>query len=127
MENHIRTVAALNIALGVMGMIGALATLTVLGGTAGIVQWGAGDEPGARLASSLLETIGVAVFLLVMAMSIPCIVTGMGLLGNRPWARPLGVVVSALNLLNIPFGTIVGIYGLWALLSSPTPGSQQAP
>ncbi|MBI2834745.1 MAG: hypothetical protein HYX76_10015 [Acidobacteria bacterium] len=28
-----------------------------------------------------------------------------------------GVVLSALNLLNVPFGTMLGIDGLWVLLS----------
>jgi hypothetical protein len=29
----------------------------------------------------------------------------------------LAIVVSALHLINIPFGTALGIYGLWVLLS----------
>jgi hypothetical protein len=36
----------------------------------------------------------------------------------KPWARVLAIILSALHLLNIPFGTALGIYGLWVLLSN---------
>jgi hypothetical protein len=29
-------------------------------------------------------------------------------------------VLSAINLINIPIGTVVGIYGLWVLLTKET-------
>jgi len=36
----------------------------------------------------------------------------------RPWARVLTIVISAFDLLHVPFGTALGVYGLWVLLSS---------
>ena len=47
---------------------------------------------------------------------------GIGLLKLRPWGRILGIVMSIVNLLYIPIGTIVGIYGLWVLFSKETEG-----
>ena len=38
----------------------------------------------------------------------------------RPWARIVGIIVAILSLLNIPLGTIVGVYGLWVLFSKET-------
>ena len=52
-----------------------------------------------------------------MLLSLPGIIAGIGLLKFRPWARILTIVLSALNLMNIPFGTILGVYGLWVMLS----------
>jgi hypothetical protein len=49
---------------------------------------------------------------------VPGIIIGWGLTAFKPWARILGIVFSGLNLLNVPFGTILGIYGLWVLLSN---------
>ena len=37
-----------------------------------------------------------------------------------PVARILTIVLSVLNLIIIPFGTLLGIYGLWVLLSQNT-------
>jgi hypothetical protein len=36
------------------------------------------------------------------------------------WARYLMVILCAMNLLNPPVGTAMGIYGLWVLLSPET-------
>jgi hypothetical protein len=47
-------------------------------------------------------------------------VLGWGLLKFKPWARILGIVLCAINLINIPFGTILGAYGLWVLLNKDT-------
>ena len=35
----------------------------------------------------------------------------------RPWSRVWGIVLSVLSLFVVPFGTIIGLYGLWVLLS----------
>ena len=39
-----------------------------------------------------------------------------GLYHRQPWARVMGIVVGALALIRIPFGTALGVYTLWVLL-----------
>ena len=56
----------------------------------------------------------------MLTLSVPSIIAGVGLLKRRSWARILTIVLSVLNLINIPFGTLLGIYGLWVLLSQNT-------
>lgn len=41
---------------------------------------------------------------------------GWGLLQRQPWARMLGIVLGLLSLIDIPFGTAIGIYTLWVLV-----------
>ncbi|MBI3696140.1 MAG: hypothetical protein HY238_15045, partial [Acidobacteria bacterium] len=48
---------------------------------------------------------------------LPSLIAGIGLLKLRPWARILTIVLSAIDLIHVPFGTALGLYGLWALLS----------
>ena len=43
-------------------------------------------------------------------------VAGAGLLTYQPWARMLAIVFGAFNLIDLPFGTALGIYTLWVLL-----------
>jgi hypothetical protein len=45
------------------------------------------------------------------------IAAGVGLLQRQDWARILAIVVGVISLLNIPFGTAIGIYTLWVLVS----------
>jgi hypothetical protein len=118
MESHVKALGALNIALGTMGVIGALVILAVFGGAAGIVDATAvRNDPDAAIAIPILGTVGIGLFAILIVLSVPAIIVGIGLLRFRPWARSVGLVVSAINLINVPFGTILGIYGLWVLLS----------
>ena len=54
------------------------------------------------------------------AFALPGLAAGYGLLKFKPWARIVGIVLSALKLINVPLGTILGAYGLWVLLSKDT-------
>ena len=46
------------------------------------------------------------------------LVAGWGLLERQPWARMLAIVLGFFSLLDMPFGTALGIYTLWVLLSA---------
>jgi len=60
------------------------------------------------------------VFIVMLVVSLPGLIIGIGLLQFRPWARVGGIVLSAFDLLGFPFHTILGIYGLWVLLNRET-------
>lgn len=55
-------------------------------------------------------------FLLIAALL--GIIAGWGLLERKLWARTMAIVFGCIALLNIPFGTALGIYTLWVLASS---------
>lgn len=118
MATHVKVLAIIHIVLGALGLIGALAVLFIFGGLAGLA--GATAQEGAHIAVPVLGGLGGLLFLVVLAISLPGIIVGVGLLSYKPWARILGIILSGLHLLNVPFGTAVGIYGLWALLNRET-------
>jgi hypothetical protein len=121
MRDHIRIVAYLNIVLGALGVVAALIVLLVFGGVAGIVGLrNPGHLHAWHVAIPVLGIVGFAIFVLVLVLSLPGIIAGVGLLKLRPWARILGIVLSALNLPGVPIGTALGIYGLWVLLHPET-------
>ncbi|MHB8411626.1 MAG: hypothetical protein ACYDDI_06725 [Candidatus Acidiferrales bacterium] len=43
-------------------------------------------------------------------------VAAWGLLERQSWGRIVGIIAAVLSLLQIPFGTALGIYTLWVLL-----------
>ena len=61
---------------------------------------------------ALLPAIGM-MFLICAALGIAA---GWGLLARQPWARMLTIIFGAFSLVDIPFGTALGIYTLWVLL-----------
>lgn len=62
----------------------------------------------------------IAVVLLIKAAI--GIAAGWGILQREEWARVLAIVVGVISLFNLPFGTAMGIYTLWVLVS---PGADQ--
>jgi hypothetical protein len=64
--------------------------------------------------------LGAVAALFLAIVSLPGLIGGIGLLNLAPWSRILMIVISALELLSIPFGTALGIYGLWVLTKPET-------
>jgi zinc-ribbon domain len=54
--------------------------------------------------------------LLSVAAAVVGGVIGWGLLTWQPWARLAAIVFGCISLIEVPFGTALGIYTLWALL-----------
>jgi hypothetical protein len=118
METHVKMLGGLHVVLGILGLLTAALLGMAFGGAAGLV--GASGEPGTSIALPLIGITGTALVVFVITLSLPAVVIGVGLLGLRHWARIAGLVLSTFALLWVPFGTIVGIYGLWVLLSKGT-------
>jgi hypothetical protein len=122
MEQHVKILGILNIVWGAFGALCGLIILMVFGGAYGIVGSVAFHKPEASVALPFIAIIGGVISVLLLVLSAPSIIAGIGLIFFRPWARILTIVVSILHLLNIPLGTALGIYGLWVLFSPRSEG-----
>jgi len=116
METHVKVLAVLHIVLGALGVLIGLGVFAFFGGIAGLVHLD-GDADSA-VAIPILGAVGGFVCVVLLVLSVPGIIAGVGLLSYQPWSRIFTIVLSVLHLLNIPFGTALGIYGLWVLLSN---------
>lgn len=120
MEQHVKILAVLNIVFGGLGLLMALIVLVFFGGLAGIAgsdSHASPDDAGGAIALGVIGGIG---FLVLAVVSVPLLIAGLGLLKHRRWAQVLAIVMAVLSLINIPFGTALGIYGLWVLLNKDT-------
>jgi hypothetical protein len=121
MADHVKILGILHVVYGILGTLAGILVMVIFGGLAGLVSIAArsGD---ALIAVPILGGIGAFIFVLLLALSLPGIVAGFGLIELRPWARMLTIILSALELMSVPLGTALGVYGLWVLLS---PGAEQ--
>lgn len=117
-RDHIKILGILNIALGALSALGGVIVFLILGGLAGAIGFSAPIERNsdALVAAPIIAGVGVVVSGFLVLLGLPAIIGGWGLLNYRPWARVLVIVLSVLHLLHVPFGTAIGVYGLWALL-----------
>ena len=116
METHVKVLAILHIVFSSLSIVLALIILLATGAVTSLV--GHAADPGdAQLAIPFIRIGGMVAAFFFLALGVPGLVVGIGLYKLRPWARVLGIVMSALDLTHIPFGTALGIYGLWVLFN----------
>jgi hypothetical protein len=116
MESHVKILGVLRIVFGALGVLIGLGIFAMFGGIAALVQMDGDDD--AIVPVTILGAVGGLVLILLLLLSVPGIIAGIGLLSFQPWARILTIVLSVLDLMNIPFGTVLGVYGLWVLFNA---------
>jgi hypothetical protein len=120
MREHIKLLGILNIIWSSISIVIGLIVLLVFGGLAGVLGIagvGSGDNSSnGLLVAPFLALIGLFVVALLCIISLPALIGGIGLLKFRPWSRVFMIVISVLHLISFPFGTALGVYGLWVLL-----------
>lgn len=110
LEGHLHIVGILWIALGSLFAIPAAACL-FLGTSIHVILRRQDFLPGFL---PLLLSIAAGTLLILAAGGI-CV--GVGLIQRRLWARVAAIILGVLALFHPPFGTALGIYTLWVLLS----------
>jgi hypothetical protein len=113
MKKHVTVVAAIQIGFAILGLIVAVAIFFIMN----FARSQVGNDDTAQM---VLGFLSVSLPILFGFLSTLGLVGGIGLLAYKPWARYLVIVVSALGCLNIPIGTLKGVYTLWVLLQDET-------
>jgi hypothetical protein len=113
MKKHVTVVGAIHIGFGILGLVAAIAVFFALNFARGFVE-------NEEVPTMVLRFLSITLPLLIGIMSTLGLVGGIGLLSYLPWSRYLVIVVAALGCLNIPIGTLKGVYSLWVLLQDDT-------
>lgn len=108
MDSHINVIASLRIGFSILGLI--------IGGIICTVLYFVGDFVDDRDAEVVLTIVANVLMVLLLVLSIPGIIAGIGLFKRKEWARILTLILSVLDLFNIPIGTALGVYSIWALV-----------
>lgn len=116
-SGHVKLLGILWLALSGMRLIPAIA---ILGMFRSRFDFLPSDVPG--FVPFLISFMG----LVFLAGGILGLAVGWGLLTWQPWARMAAIVLGCISLLELPFGTAVGIYTLWALLPDAARRDYQA-
>jgi hypothetical protein len=113
MKQHVSFVGALHIGFGLLGLVGAMAIYFGFHLIFNFIE----DEP---IAQEVLSLVGNILALILLFFSSLGIIGGIGLFSYRPWSRILVMIVSAMNCLNVPVGTVKGVYSIWVLMQPET-------
>ena len=112
MDQHIKLIAILNIALG--------SILAFVGVVAFIFFAGIGIASGDLSAIPILGLVGTVGFIFMLGFGLPGILGGLGLLKRKEWARILVIAASCIGLFAFPVGTALSVYSFWVLFNEET-------
>lgn len=127
LDIHTRVVAALHIVCGLLTLAVPLALAGFFTAIVGFVP--SMNDPGIV---GLITTIGSFILIPFILLGLGETVAGICLLGGGRTARGFVIAFGILQLINIPIGTAIGIYTLWALFrpdnaSAPASAPPPAP
>ena len=108
MERHINVVAALHIGYSVLSLIMGILFFSLFHIIADFI-----DEHEAEFILTIIANI---LMIVIVVLSIPGIIAGIGLFKRKEWARIFALILSVLHLVSFPIGTAVGVYSIWALV-----------
>ena len=113
MKKHVTVVGSIQIGFSVLGLMAAVTVFVALTFARSFIE----DDDTAQM---VVRFLSISIPLLIGFISTLGLVGGIGILVYKPWARYLVIVVSALGCVNIPFGTVKGIYSIWVLINDET-------
>jgi hypothetical protein len=128
-DTHVRIAAWLHIALGAIAVC-VLVLLGMVFGVFGAALVGASTNSADAGILGWIAGFGATLFLMILAFPVLEIVGGALLLKGSPAGKVITLIFSVLGLINIPIGTAIGIYSLWALLRevpAPAPSAMVMP
>ena len=117
MPSHVDFVGVLFIVWGLLTTLIGLSTLALGAAAAALMTSAARDSGGSGLAAGLTAAVFTTLAILAIIWGSAHVVVGVPLRRRRPWARMLALMLGSVDLLLLPYGTALGIYALWVLLS----------
>ena len=120
MNDHVKIIGILWIVFGVLSLLAAAFLFMLLVGVSFVPDL---DSP----APGILRFVGFFLGSFLALLGLPKIIGGYGLLKEFEWGRILTLIVSFLSLLNVPFGTALGIYSIIILMNKETAAQFQKP
>ena len=112
MDIHVRNLGVLSIIFGLVSFLGGLSVLWYFG-SLGVVYNFAEDRGG-------MGFVAVGLVVAHLIVGIPFVAAGWYVMAYHNWARSVLIALCGISLLLMPFGSLLAIYGFWALLTPET-------
>ena len=115
MERHVKILAILSSLWGALALVLGLSLLLLAGGAIALLNTPQGNAVG--LAAGLTAGIYALAGVSALSLGAASVWSGALLSRHRPLGRMVGLGLAVINLLVLPFGTALGLYALWVLLT----------
>ena len=115
MASKVDLLGVLFIIWGLLTTLVGVSTLALGVGAVALIT-SANRTEGGQFAAGLTAAIFTALAVIAILWGVAHVVVGLPLRRRRPWSRLMALVLGSIDLLLLPYGTALGLYGLWVLL-----------
>lgn len=124
MNGQVDFLGILFVVWGLLTTIVGLSTLAL--GVAAVALLASADG-GSRFAAGLTAALFTVLAVIAIVWGIAHVAVGVPLRRRRAWARLIALMLGSVDLLLLPYGTALGVYALWVLLSEHGKAAFTAP
>ena len=111
---HVDFVGVLFIVWGVLTALVGLSTLALGVGAASLAT---SPNRAGGMAAGLTAAAFITLAVIAIVWGVGHVLIGIPLRRHRHWARLVALMVGSIDLLLLPYGTVLGCYTLWVLLN----------
>ena len=116
MISQVDFLGVLFIVWGLLTTVVGVSTLALGVGAFALIASASHDGSG-QFAASLTAALFTTLAIVAIAWGAAHIIIGVPLRRHRPWARMMALMLGSVDLVLLPYGTALGLYALWLLLS----------
>jgi hypothetical protein len=116
MVSHVDFAGILFIVWGLLTALVGVSTLALGVGAVALIT-SASRGGGGQVAAGLTAVVFTSLAVMAILWGAAHVIVGVPLRRRRPWARLAALMLSSVDLLLLPYGTALGCYALWVLLS----------
>jgi hypothetical protein len=116
MKTQVDLVGILFIVWGLLTTLVGVSTLALGIGAVALIA-SAARGGGGDLAAGVTAAAFTALAIIAIVWGAAHVVVGVPLRRHRPWSRLVALMLGAVDLLLLPYGTALGVYAIWILLN----------
>ena len=117
MTSHADFVGILFVVWGLLTALVGLSTLALGFGAVALIMSASRGGEGGQVAAGMTAAAFTVLALIAIVWGVAHVVVGVPLRRRRSWARLAALMLGAVDLLLLPYGTALGAYAIWVLLS----------
>jgi hypothetical protein len=119
LDQHKNLLAIVHLAMGTLQALGLLVMSIFFNALFPFIREAIIEDEGEKAIWILdtVESMFFFVLVIIIAVStLPSIIGGLGLLAKKSWGLIVVLISGCLSIFSFPFGTALGVYGIWVYL-----------
>ena len=115
MKSHVDFLGTLFVVWGLLTVVVGVSTLALGIGAATLIT--SSGRNGSQLAAGVTAAVFTTLAFLAIIWGTAHVVVGVPLRRRTPWSRLIALLLGSVDLLLLPYGTALGVYAIWVLLT----------